>query len=427
MDNKTLYEGLILATFYLRYREKKGMNKIFSEDSNFNNKKVKTIFDKSVKSVLKLDVTLGVIGKEQSNDKVYNLILSTLQTKGKISDEDFLSLLKENLGVDINDYLINQLIDIVQADGVVSREEKELLLKLYEEQLINIPTSEKESLKKEFKEKIRIKRTKGERISLYTVCVLTLLVLMFLGAGLIINQIEKRKMEKFNIEKYVVDNPRLVFKTISFSKYIVHGTPNGTNTHLDKLNIFHVTGDADLYIEMNHLDLIEEETDYIQKKIVLAYNCPTKYPVSVDINIPSGAYNEVETISSEPITEKEANKFAGKTAIVGGVFGTLIGGKVAGWKGALVTGAVTSAATYITTKNFVMNLSLPKNTVSAQEELLMRAQELIALEVMGGSLLYEPNSDSKLMSYYENECKKQLRSIMQQFGWKEVEVKFVYK
>ena len=427
MDNKTLYEGLILATFYLRYREKKGMNKFFSEDSNFNNKKVKTIFDKSVKSVLKLDVTLGVIGKEQSNDKVYNLILSTLQAKGKISDEDFLSLLKENLGVDINDYLINQLIDIVQADGVVSREEKELLLKLYEEQLINIPTSEKESLKKEFKEKIKIKRTKGERISLYTVCVLTLLVLMFLGAGLIINQIEKRKMEKFNIEKYVVDNPRLVFKTISFSKYIVHGTPNGTNTHLDKLNIFHVTGDADLYIEMNHLDLIEEETDYIQKKIVLAYNCPTKYPVSVDINIPSGAYNEVETISSEPITEKEANKFAGKTAIVGGVFGTLIGGKVAGWKGALVTGAVTSAATYITTKNFVMNLSLPQNTVSAQEELLMRAQELIALEVMGGSLLYEPNSDSKLMNYYENECKKQLRSIMQQFGWKEVEVKFVYK
>ena len=427
MDNKTLYEGLILATFYLHYREKKGMNKIFSEDSNFNSQKIKTVFDKSVKSVLKLDVTLGVIGKEQSNDKVFNLILSTLQDNGKISDEDFLSLLKENLGVDINDYLINQLIEIVQADGVVSREEKELLLKLYEEQLISIPTSEKESLKKEFKEKIKIKRTKGERISLYTVCVLTLLVLMFLGAGLIINQIEKRKMEKFNIEKYVVDNPRLVFKTISFSKYIVHGTPNGTNTHLDKLNIFHVTGDADLYIEMNHLDLIEEETDYIQKKIVLAYNCPTKYPVSVDINIPSGAYNEVETISSEPITEKEANKFAGKTAIVGGVFGTLIGGKVAGWKGALVTGAVTSAATYITTKNFVMNLSLPQNTVSAQEELLMRAQELIALEVMGGSLLYEPNSDSKLMNYYENECKKQLRSIMQQFGWKEVEVKFVYK
>lgn len=427
MDNKTLYEGLILATFYLRYREKKGMNKTFSENSNFNSKKVKTFFDKSVKSVLKLDITLGIIGKEQSNDKVYNLILSTLQTKGRISDEDFLSLLKEDLGVSINDYLINQLIDIVQADGAVSREEKELLLKLYEEQLINIPTAEKESLKKEFKEKIRIKRTKGERISLYTVCVLTLLVLMFLGAGLIINHVEKKKMEKFNIEKYVVDNPRLVFKTISFSKYIVHGTPNGTNTHLDKLNIFHVTGDADLYIEMNHLDLIEEETDYIQKKIVLAYNCPTKYPVSVDINIPSGAYNEVEAISPEPITEKEANKFAGKTAIVGGVFGTLIGGKIAGWKGALVTGAASTAATYITTKNFVMNLSLPKNTVSAQEELLMRAQELIALEVMGGSLLYEPNSDSKLMNYYENECKKQLRSIMQQFGWKEVEVKFVYK
>ena len=200
MDNKTLYEGLILATFYLRYREKKGMNKIFSEDSNFNSQKAKTIFDKSVKSVLKLDVTLGVIGKEQSNDKVYNLILSTLQNKGKISDEDFLSLLKEDLGVAINDYLISQLVDIVQADGVVSREEKELLLKLYEEQLINIPTAEKEALKKEFKEKIKIKRTKGERISLYSVCVLTLLVLMFLGAGLIIIHVEKKKMEKFNIE-----------------------------------------------------------------------------------------------------------------------------------------------------------------------------------------------------------------------------------
>ena len=427
MDNKTLYEGLILATFYLRYREKKGMNKIFSEDSNFNSQKAKTIFDKSVKSVLKLDVTLGVIGKEQSNDKVYNLILSTLQNKGKISDEDFLSLLKEDLGVAINDYLISQLVDIVQADGVVSREEKELLLKLYEEQLINIPTAEKEALKKEFKEKIKIKRTKGERISLYSVCVLTLLVLMFLGAGLIIIHVEKKKMEKFNIEKYIVDNPRLVFKTISFSKYIVHGTPNGTNEHLDKLNIFHVTGDADLYIEMNHLDLIEEETDYIQKKIVLAYNCPTKYPVSVDINIPSGAYNNVETIEPEPMTEKEANWFAGKTAIVGGVFGTLIGGKIAGWKGSLVAGATSAVATYIATKNFVMNLSLPTNSISEKEELLMKAQELVALEVMGGNLLYEPDAESKLMNYYENECKKQLRSIMQQFGWKEVEVKFVYK
>ena len=51
MDNKTLYEGLILSTFYLRYREKKGMNKAFSENSNFNSKKVKNIFDKSVKSL----------------------------------------------------------------------------------------------------------------------------------------------------------------------------------------------------------------------------------------------------------------------------------------------------------------------------------------------------------------------------------------
>jgi V/A-type H+-transporting ATPase subunit F len=78
-----------------------------------------------------------------------------------------------------------------------------------------------------------------------------------------------------------------------------------------------LTGEADLYIEMNHIDLIEEETDYIQKKLVLSYNCPTKYPISVDVNISSGDYNEVETIDPEPMTEKEANWFAGKTAIVG--------------------------------------------------------------------------------------------------------------
>lgn len=427
MDNKTLYEGLVLSTFYMRYREKKGMNKTFSEDSNFNSQKVKNIFDKSVKSVLKLDVTLGIVGKEQSNEKVYNCILSALQSNGRISDEDFLDLLKDELGVIVDDRLLNNLIEIVKADGVVSREEKELLLKLYEEQLANLSSSEKENLRKEFKEKLKIKKTKGQRISLYTVCALTMLVLTFLGAGLIINHFEKKKMEKFNIEKYVVDNPRLVFKTISFSKYIVRGTPNGTNSHLDKLNIFHLTGEADLYIEMNHIDLIEEETDYIQKKLVLSYNCPTKYPISVDVNISSGDYNEVETIDPEPMTEKEANWFAGKTAIVGGVFGTLIGGKVAGWKGSLVAGATSAVATYIATKNFVMNLSLPTNSISAKEELLMKAQELVALEVMGGNLLYEPDAESKLMKYYENECKKQLRSVMQQFGWKEVEVKFVYK
>ena len=54
-------------------------------------------------------------------------------------------------------------------------------------------------------------------------------------------------------------------------------------------------------------------------------------------------------------------------------------------------------------------------------------KSLIALEIMGGNMLSEPDYDSKLQKYYQAECERQIKEIMKSFGWQEVYVKFNYK
>lgn len=258
-----------------------------------------------------------------------------------------------------------------------------------------------------------------------------------------VNSIEKKKMDKFNIEKYIKQNPKLIFKTIQFSKLIIHGKPNGTNEHLDKLNILHLKGEADLYIDVNFLRMDSIQTDFLKKELYLIYDSPSQIPISVDVNIPSGNYTLIEEIEPTPISEEKAKAIAkpiswingGIGALIGGKFGSTLGstfggrlGKFIGSTAGMVSGAASAAtAGYVYTKEFFMELELTNNDLEEKENIIQASKSLIALEIMGGNMLSEPDYDSKLQKYYQAECERQLKEIMKSFGWQEVYVKFNYK
>ena len=287
------------------------------------------------------------------------------------------------------------------------------------------------------------------------------IVVFGIGAWMV-NSIEKKKMDKFNIEEYIKQNPKLIFKTIQFSKLIIHGKPNGTNEHLDKLNILHLKGEADLYIDVNFLRIDSTQTDFLKKELYLIYDSPSQIPISVDVNIPSGNYTLIEEIEPTPISEEKAKAIAKPISWISGGIGALIGGKFGGTLGStfggrlgkfigssvgMVSGAASAAtAGYVYTKEFFMGLELTNNELkerasdllkqlnslgdNAQEEkesIIQASKSLIALEIMGGNMLSEPDYDSKLQKYYQAECERQIKEIMKSFGWQEVYVKFNYK
>lgn len=417
--NKIIFENLLIAVFYIRYNEK---------DKRLKSDKFPTFFKKIEKEVCKLDETLLVEDREKSCQLVKDKLLSYLTTNGEISDTDFYSLLHADANWDTE---IDLLSKIIKSDGIISKREKEVILKLANRYGISLEQT---------KGKLKNKYTKKQKISILGASVIALLIIVFAVGALVVNKIEKKKMEGFNIEKYVEQNPKLIFKTIHFYKLVVHGKPDGTNKNLDKLNILHLTGNADLYIDMNYLKIDSDNTDFIQKKISLIYNSPSRYPVSIDINIPSGNYTLVEEIEPVPINEAEAETIAKPVSIIAGGIAGLIGGNIgskfakhpvaklfSGAVGAGFAGIGAGAASYVYTKDFLMELELTKNELKDKENVLEASKGLIALEIMGGDILSEPDYDSKLQKYYQAECERQLIEIMKAFGWKTVEIKFYNK
>ena len=277
------------------------------------------------------------------------------------------------------------------------------------------------------------------KFTLTSVTIIILLASLFVLGVMAIDSIERKKMESNNIEDFIKGNPKLVFKKIDFSKFVIVGKPDKTHKYFDKLTVAHLKGSADLYIELKYLTIIEERTDYISKRVTLSYNCPTKYPVSIDVNIPTKGFTDIESIEGTPISDEEAANYATYASLGAGTMGALAGGslgnsigKMGGFKGkiigSLVGGFVGAGAsggvTYVKTKNFLTGLQLSGNTEKDKIELENKAKELIAVELLGGDMWYKPDYDNSIMAYYKEECTKQIESIMQGFGWKEVFVEF---
>lgn len=277
------------------------------------------------------------------------------------------------------------------------------------------------------------------KFTLTSVSIIVLLASLFVWGVMAIDSIERKKMKSNNIEDFIKGNPKLVFKEIDFSKFVIVGKPDGTHKYFEKLNVAHLKGSADLYIELDSLAIIEERTDYISKRVTLSYNCPTKYPVSIDVNIPSKGFTIIESIEGTPISDEEAKDFSASMGLIAGAGGALVGGtsgniigQIGGIEGqiigivagSLLGGGAVGGVTYVKTKNFLSGLQLCGNTEKDQIELEKKAKELIAIELLGGDMWYKPDYDNSIMTYYKEECTKQIESIMQGFGWKEVVVEF---
>lgn len=420
MDNN-VFENLLIADFYIRYQERK---------NKFQISKLDKFFKRIKKEVYTLEETLLIDDRDKKAEGVKERLLPLLTTNNVLSDTEFYSLLHEDTDWQ---QVIKLLSQIIKQDGIISSKEKEVILKLSQKYNVDIVQT---------KQLLKNRYTKKQKLSIWGASVIALLIITFGVGAWMVNNIEKKKMETFNIEEYVKQNPKLVFKTIRFSKLVVHGKPAGTNEHLDKLNILHLKGEADLYIDMNHLRIDSANTDYMKKDLQLIYDSPTSLPVSIDVDIPSEDYTLVEEIDPVPVSEKEAEAIAKPIGIITGGIGALIGGNIGSKLGGVVSpigklgkfigggaGAVTGAAVaggggYVYTKDFLMGLNLAKNELEEKENIIHASKGLIALEIMGGNLLSEPNYESKLQQYYQDECKRQLIEIMKTFGWQNVDVRF---
>ena len=109
----------------------------------------------------------------------------------------------------------------------------------------------------------------------------------------------------------------------------------------------------------------------------------------------------------------------GLGSILGGGIGLTVGAHYGGEKGKEIG--------YVCTKNLLTGFHLTTgHGVGEKEQILMNAKSLIAVELAGGNMLFEPDCDSKLQKYYQDECKNAIETAMKNFGWKKVNVEFKY-
>lgn len=301
----------------------------------------------------------------------------------------------------------------------------------------------------------------------FVIILLIVLVGIYGVLSVVIDRLERKKMAQFSVAKYIEQTPKFVFKTINFYKYVAYGKPDGTNVYLDKLDVFHITGSADLYIDMQYLTMDSAKTDYLSKELYLVYNSPTKLPIGITVNVPGDKFVNVETIIPKRISESEAQNAAKSVSEVTKDIGTFVGGATGLYGGAKVGGVVGGAAGnaipipilkfasgfagsifgggigtfagshfggkvgekygFLVTKNLLTGFHLTSgHGAGEKEQILMSAKSLIAVELAGGDMFNEPEFDSKLQQYYQKECKKSIETAMKNFGWKTVNVEFKY-
>ncbi len=299
------------------------------------------------------------------------------------------------------------------------------------------------------------------------IIVATILVVVYGILSFLTDRLERARMAQFSVARYVQQTPKFVFKTINFYKYIAYGKPDGTNMFLDKLDVFHITGSADLYIDMQYLAMDSSKTDFLAKELYLVFNSPTKLPICIDVNIPGDRMVNVETIDPKVISSAEASRVAEDVSEVTEDIGAFIGGTGGAYWGTQLGGAAGGAAAsaiphpilkflsgglgsilgggigltvgahyggekgkeigYVCTKNLLTGFHLTTgHGVGEKEQILMNAKSLIAVELAGGNMLFEPDCDSKLQKYYQDECKNAIETAMKNFGWKKVNVEFKY-
>jgi outer membrane lipoprotein SlyB len=234
----------------------------------------------------------------------------------------------------------------------------------------------------------------------------------------------------------------LVFKEIDFYKYVVYGKPENTEKHLDFLEIYLLKGRAVFGFDFSNVQINNLKTNYANRILYVDYKSSTRFPVYVDISIPAENVSHVESITSMPVTQEEAEKAAKIAATVTGTAGALLGGftgskfsfnpvkKIAGGAiGAVAGGTALAASSYVMTKNLLLDFQAASSSVSDIDNLIESSKILIALELLGKlDSVSDPVSlkewEKTIINEYSVELTKALESFFKPFGWKSVIVNF---
>lgn len=286
----------------------------------------------------------------------------------------------------------------------------------------------------------QIKTRKGAILKWASVATFVFLI-SIAGFGYYKITIAKSQFQDFSLSQYIEQNPKLVFKKVYFSKYVIYGRPPGTNSHLEKLYVYHVRGNADIQFDMKSLTIDSEATDPIRRKLVL--NCAKEYPIEVDVDIPVDQFSKIEELEAEPISSKEAKQLAKMVAVPAGLAGAYVGTKVGGGiggnlfrvpivgrlAGGIIGGGLgatgASVGAYLMTKNFLNGLTLENNELGEQDRLLGEVKPLIALELLNGSTdAFAVNRDEKIREYYRNQLNKRLEKMFHDSGWHQIEIRY---
>lgn len=289
------------------------------------------------------------------------------------------------------------------------------------------------------------------KIIKWSVIVFLVLGVLFLAFVLVFKMDASKKIfdsYKASLPNYN-ESPVLVFKEVDFYKYLIRGKPVDTNAYLDELQIFLVKGKADFGFDLSCVSINEMKTNYVTRTLVLEHKSSSFFPIFVDVQIPSANIKEVKTILPQKVSEEEANKTAKTVGVLsagaGGIFTGMAASKVSsaftlnpikklatGATVGILGGAGLGAASYVMTKNFLMELDLVGNLASQREIMLDNAKVLIALELLGDCNNVNTEAaledwEKILVEKYQHELVITLEDFFKPFGWKNVELEFLTK
>ncbi|MBR4324101.1 MAG: hypothetical protein IKP73_01090 [Bacteroidales bacterium] len=293
-----------------------------------------------------------------------------------------------------------------------------------------------------------------------TIVMIGLTVLMYNIA-----KADKESQKAYDPEMYIKQTPKLVFKTINFYKYVIYGKADGTNKWLDKLDVFHLAGSADLYINLkDNFEIDTTKTDRQNKELYLIFKGESEFPICVDVNIPDENIVKVERIEPYVLPDEEAKEIADSVSkitkqigslVVGyyaakygielgdkagealsksipnpivknasKILGPIIGGALGAVCGSNYGGEIGEKWGYVITEKLLTGFHLADGHPQGDDEQFLKtAKALIAVELAGGDVV--TNSEVvKLQERYQKECKNAIETVMKGFGWETIYVEF---
>jgi len=294
--------------------------------------------------------------------------------------------------------------------------------------------------KKKEDEKDR-KKSKDKKIKNVISIVLTIFISIFISL-LVISSVKSciiNDSEIIDFDRYVEETPQLVFREISFIKFLVYGKPKKTAKEYEKLDIYQVKGTASVMLDLSAVEVLSK--DVVAGTIKLKVSDDDI--INMDINIKQEDVNLVEVVEEVEISKETKDMISeiggavgavvagwagaklGDSAgtLVGSAFGP-IGGIIGKLSGAALGGIGGGVGGYVATKEFIRrgidNIDLESSTFGDREKILTLGKEIIALQLLSEGVSEESVDMKKVKDFYMEEAFQRLKELFMDLGWKTV-------